>query len=114
MDATHTSAPPVAEKNIPPACYCLLSHLCHFPFCAFAELAIVLVLFTGGLELDVASLQKYIKLTLISGCGQIVIQWSLFMGVGNAHTMRGSTPFQEFACVCVCMLDPAANNLILT
>ncbi len=64
------------------------------------ELAVVLVLFTGGLALDLASLQKYVKLTLISGCGQIVIQWSLFVCIGAASGLVSGWSVMFFGLVC--------------
>lgn len=49
---------------------------------ALIELGITLVLFMGGLEVDIDALRKYLKLTLINGCGQIISHWLLFMGIG--------------------------------
>jgi Kef-type K+ transport system membrane component KefB len=70
------------------------------PVYVLVELAIVLVLFTGGLSLDVASLQKYVKLSLISGCGQIVIQCSLFTCIGAVSGLVSGWSVIFFGLVC--------------
>lgn len=49
---------------------------------AFVELSIVMVLFMGGLELDIEAVQTNAKLVLINGFGQIVSHWFLFTAIG--------------------------------
>jgi CPA2 family monovalent cation:H+ antiporter-2 len=68
---------------------------------AFIELGITLVLFMGGLEVDIGALRKYLKLTLINGCGQIFSHWALFMGIGAlTGIVQGVVSIVVFGLVC--------------
>lgn len=68
---------------------------------ALIELGITLVLFMGGLEVNIKALRKYLRLTLINGCGQIISHWALFMGIGAvAGIVEGAVAIVVFGLVC--------------
>ena len=59
---------------------------------AFIELGIILVLFMGGLEVDVAGFMSRWKLVLLNGLGQISVNLCLFCVIGIATGLTSEAP----------------------
>eukprot|EP00961_Rhodomonas_salina_P080786 1086654-Rhodomonas_salina.1 len=59
---------------------------------AFIELGIILVLFMGGLEVDVPAFRSRWRLVLLNGMGQILINLAIWCAIGIATGLTSEAP----------------------